>query len=66
MTSQSILHFVLLWRQLVGPRTHEPLFTRFNRYSPDIPVNITCYFLQEVVFSANGIAYINISYNNMK
>ena len=47
-----------------GPRTHEPLFTRFSRYSLDFPVNIACYFLQEVVFSANGIAYNNRLYNN--
>ena len=47
-----------------GPRTHEPLFTRFSRYSPDLLVNIACCFLQEVVFSANGIAYNNRLYNN--
>ena len=46
-----------------GPRTHEPLFTRFSRYSPDLLVNIACCFLQEVVFSANGIAYNNRLYN---
>jgi hypothetical protein len=65
VTSQSTLHYVLLWRQLVGPRTHELLFTRFSCYSPDFPVNIACYFLQEVVFSANGIAYNNRLYNNL-
>jgi hypothetical protein len=47
-----------------GPRTHEPLFTRFSRYSPHLLVNIACCFLQEVVFSANGIAYNNGLYNN--
>ena len=47
-----------------GPRTHEPLFTRFSRYSPDLLVNMACCFLQEVVFSANGIAYNNRLYNN--
>jgi hypothetical protein len=46
-----------------GPRTHEPLFTRFSRYSPDLLVNIACCFLQEVVFSANGIAFNNRLYN---
>ena len=45
-----------------GPRTHEPLFTRFSRYSPDLLVNIACCFLQEVAFSANGIAYNNRLY----
>jgi hypothetical protein len=48
-----------------APRTHEPLFTRFSCYSPDLLVNISCCFLQEVVFSANGIAD-NRLYNKKK
>jgi hypothetical protein len=43
-----------------GPRTHEPLFTRFSHYSPVLLVNVACCILQEIVFSANGIAYNNI------
>jgi hypothetical protein len=62
VTSQSILHYVLLWRQPVGSRTHEPLFTQFSRYSPNFLVNVACYVLQDVIFSANGIAYTTIDY----